>query len=338
MLPSMRTSRSWTSWKLRDRPAELFPAARVGQRVLVGAARAADRHPGDPGARHAQHLGRVGERVRVLQPVRLRHPHILEGDDGVLHDPQRDLVLQLGRRRTPGCPFSTMNPLTWPSATSRAQITVRSPNVALPIHFFCPLRIHSSPSRRAVVSTRATRPTRRRARSARTRRSSRSAPSPADSAALLLGAAQVDRAHRQTAVHPAERGDRRVGARRVPSRPCRRAGSSGPGQPNPWYGRPPMPSAPNPGTISNGKRALGPVLQHNRLDLCGHEVVHARPGCFVRRRPAAARRRRSRTCRPRWQRGYWAPSVTGATISRRTTLPVGPFGRLSTNQTRRGYL
>src|SRR5260370_31302573 len=45
-----------------------------------------------------------------------------------------------------------MNPFTWPSATSRAQIIVRSPKVALPIHFFCPFSTHESPSRRAVVS------------------------------------------------------------------------------------------------------------------------------------------------------------------------------------------
>jgi hypothetical protein len=38
----------------------------------------------------------------------------------------------------PGVSFRTTKPFTWPSATSLAQITVRSPNVALPIHFFCP--------------------------------------------------------------------------------------------------------------------------------------------------------------------------------------------------------
>lgn len=33
-----------------------------------------------------------------------------------------------------------------------------------------------------------------------------------------------------------------------------------------------------------------------------------------------------------------ALSFVGTVISRRRILPVGPFGRLSTNQTRRGYL
>ena len=36
----------------------------------------------------------------------------------------------------PGVPVSTTKPLTWLSATSRAQTTTRSAKVALPIHFF----------------------------------------------------------------------------------------------------------------------------------------------------------------------------------------------------------
>ena len=51
----------------------------------------------------------------------------------------------------PGVLFSTIKPFTWLSATSRAQITVKSPQVALPIHVFWPLSTQVSPSRRAVV-------------------------------------------------------------------------------------------------------------------------------------------------------------------------------------------
>src|SRR4051794_1750822 len=47
--------------------------------------------------------------------------------------------------------FSTMKPLTWLSATSRAQMMETSHQVALPIHRFSPLRIQVSPSRFAVV-------------------------------------------------------------------------------------------------------------------------------------------------------------------------------------------
>ena len=49
----------------------------------------------------------------------------------------------------------TRNPLTWSSATSRAQITTTSANAALPIHRFAPLSTHSSapsgPIRRSAV-------------------------------------------------------------------------------------------------------------------------------------------------------------------------------------------
>ena len=48
--------------------------------------------------------------------------------------------------------FSTMKPLTWLSARSRAQMIDTSHHGALPIHRFWPLRIHVSPSRFAVVS------------------------------------------------------------------------------------------------------------------------------------------------------------------------------------------
>ena len=44
-----------------------------------------------------------------------------------------------------------MKPLTWPSATSFAQMIVMSENVALPIQRFWPFSTHWSPSRRAVV-------------------------------------------------------------------------------------------------------------------------------------------------------------------------------------------
>ena len=51
----------------------------------------------------------------------------------------------------PGVSFSTTKPLTLSSATSRAQMMVRSAKVALPIQRLAPLRIQSSPDRRAVV-------------------------------------------------------------------------------------------------------------------------------------------------------------------------------------------
>ena len=47
--------------------------------------------------------------------------------------------------------FSTMKPLTWLSATSRAQMMEISHHGELPIHLFSPLRTQVSPSRFAVV-------------------------------------------------------------------------------------------------------------------------------------------------------------------------------------------
>src|SRR5262249_39800809 len=51
----------------------------------------------------------------------------------------------------PGLSLPTTKPLTWFEPSSRAQITLMSANVELPIHFFWPLRIQSLPSRRQVV-------------------------------------------------------------------------------------------------------------------------------------------------------------------------------------------
>jgi hypothetical protein len=51
----------------------------------------------------------------------------------------------------PGLSLPTTKPLTWFEPSSRAQITLMSANVALPIHFFWPLSIQLSPSRRHVV-------------------------------------------------------------------------------------------------------------------------------------------------------------------------------------------
>src|SRR5439155_19223679 len=48
--------------------------------------------------------------------------------------------------------FSTMKPLPWLSATSRAHMIELSNQGALPIQRFSPLRIQVSPSRFAVVS------------------------------------------------------------------------------------------------------------------------------------------------------------------------------------------
>ena len=65
--------------------------------------------------------------------------------------PERDLVLDLLDAEAGVVLFSTLKPLTWLSAMSRAQMIERSHHGELPIHFFWPLRIQALPSRLAVV-------------------------------------------------------------------------------------------------------------------------------------------------------------------------------------------
>src|SRR5437870_2946547 len=78
-----------------DRLPELQSLLGVGDRVLERAHRAPRRHPSDAVARHAQDSRGVPERSVVLEPVRLGHPAVVERDQAVLDDAERDLVLHL---------------------------------------------------------------------------------------------------------------------------------------------------------------------------------------------------------------------------------------------------
>ena len=116
----------------------------------------------------------------------------------------------------PGVPRRTRKPLTWSSAVSRAQMTTTSANVALPIQRLAPLSTHVSPVRCAVVR-------RPRAVSEPDSGSVRPKP-PIDLAgghgreplgALLGGAADADRAHRQPVLHADEGREAGVDAREL---------------------------------------------------------------------------------------------------------------------------
>src|SRR5262249_20158087 len=108
----------------------------------------------------------------------------------------------------PGLSLPTTKPLTWFEVSSRAQITLMSAKVALPIHFFSPLRTHDPPSRRQVVviPPDVAEPTRSSVR-----------PNGADlvethqrrqpALLLLLIAAKIDRAGRKAGMHAPERSD-----------------------------------------------------------------------------------------------------------------------------------
>src|SRR6266478_2468745 len=76
-----------------DRLTELQAFLTILERVLVGAHRASSRLPPDHEARHLQNAGGVTERLIFLQPVLLRYPAVLHGDEAVLDHFERNLVL-----------------------------------------------------------------------------------------------------------------------------------------------------------------------------------------------------------------------------------------------------
>ena len=120
--------------------------------------------------------------------------------------------------------FSTMKPLTWLSATSRAQMIEMSHHGALPIHLFWPLRTQVSPSRLAVVNIppRGARSNERLGQ-AETADLFHAGHRRQPLLLLLLRPAEVDRTHRQTVVDPEEGRDRGIDTRHLHRRPSRTA-------------------------------------------------------------------------------------------------------------------
>ena len=109
--------------------------------------------------------------------------------------------------------FSTMKPLTWLSATSRAQMIETSHHGALPIHRFWPLRTQVSPSRFAVVVSPPLRSgTDQRLGQAEAADLFQARHRRQPLLLLLLRSVEVDRAHRQAVVHAEEGRERSVDA------------------------------------------------------------------------------------------------------------------------------
>ena len=155
----------------------------------------------------------------------------------------------------PSVPFSTTNPFTWASAWSRAQMTTRSANEALPIHFFSPSRTHSSPSRRAVVARPPAIP--------EPVSGSVSPKAPISSIRAIAGShrsrcsSEPQRSIEPMASPPCtpmkvciDASTRAISMATMPSSRAPRAG-----HPGPSYWRPAMPSAASPGTSSCGNSA-----------------------------------------------------------------------------------
>src|SRR5882724_5823854 len=77
------------------RSSELKTLLGILKRSLIGAHRATRRHPGDGVARHLQNFRGVTEGVAALEAVFFRHADIFQSDVTVLHDLERDFVLNL---------------------------------------------------------------------------------------------------------------------------------------------------------------------------------------------------------------------------------------------------
>ena len=149
-LPSIRTSRSCTSWNL--------PMGRPNcSRVLAYSSAisyAASMTPTDCQATPLR------VRRRIVAVSRNECASCSRSDSGTRHSSnvrsafctaRSAILFSIFVAVRPGVSLPRTNPLTWSSASSRAQTTMRSANVPLPIQRLAPLSSHVSPSRRAVV-------------------------------------------------------------------------------------------------------------------------------------------------------------------------------------------
>ncbi len=240
--------------------------------VLVRARGAAGGHPGHPGPGHPQHRRRIAETPSALQPMRLRHPHPVQGDVRVLHHPQGDLVAHLDRREA-GRALLDHEPLDLlvlkrpgPDHHVVGERRVADP-LLLPVqHPIVAVAAGGGgqPARGArpdVGLGEAERPDLLQPRHLR---------QPA--LLLLLRPAQVDGSHGQAAVHAEERGDGRVdpgqlhGDHAVEQVAAARAAVPGVGLPRDAE----LPQAGHHEVV--GEFLPGPVVVDHRLDRLLHEL------------------------------------------------------------------
>ena len=199
-----------------DRLAELQPLLGVLERRLERAHLDAGRGPAHHVARHPQHARGIAERVAALQAVRFRHPHVLERDLAVLDHLERDLVLDLldaeaGRRLVLDDEAFDLivgevaRPDDRQVAPRRIAdpplLSVENPGVALA------LGGRGQPSARSRTDQRLGQAEAADLFPARHRRQ--------PFLLLLLRSVEIDRAHRQAAVHAEERAERSVDARQL---------------------------------------------------------------------------------------------------------------------------
>src|SRR6266852_374504 len=199
-----------------DRLAELQPLLGVFEGCFECAHLNTGRRPAHHVSRHPQHAGGIAERIAALQAVRFRHPYVLQRDLAVLDHLERNLVLDLLDAET-GCRLVLddealhliVREIACPDDGEVAPWRVTDP----------PLLSIENPGIAFTLG-------RRGETAARSRTDQWLGEAEAADLfparhwrqpflLLLLGSIEVDRAHREAAVHAEEGAERCVGARKL---------------------------------------------------------------------------------------------------------------------------
>src|SRR5882672_5103971 len=197
-----------------DRLAELQTLLGVFEGCLECAHLDAGRRPTHHVSRHPQHACGIAERIAALQAVRFRHPYILQRNLAVLDHLERNLVLDLldaetGRRlvledealylvvREIACPDDG-EVAPW-RVTDPPLLSIENPAIAFTLGRCGQTAARSRTDQRLGEAEAADLFETRHLRQ--------------PFLLLLLGAIEIDRAHREAAVYAPERAERRVDAR-----------------------------------------------------------------------------------------------------------------------------
>src|SRR6202166_2237313 len=257
-----------------DRLAELLSLLGVFDGCLECAHLDAGRRPTHHVSRHPQHARGIAERIAALQAVRLGHPYILQRDLTVLDHLERNLVLDLLDAET-GCRLvlddeslhliiakiagpDNRDVAPWRVADP-ALLSIENPAVAFALGRCGQTAARSRTDQRLGEAEASD------LFPARHRRQ--------PFLLLLLGAIEIDRAHRQAAVHAEEGAERRVGARQFHRDETEQLLATA---------RAAIPQKAEPADAEllkrwqqlERKRVVGPVLVDDRLDLGLHIGPH----------------------------------------------------------------
>ena len=263
-----------------DRPAKLLAGFGVGQRVFVGAARAANRLPRHASTRHAQHGGSVAEGARVFQAVLIVHAAVGKRDQRVLHHPQRDLVFKLlsGKARRAFLDNKSFH-LAVGLVARPDDCDVGKGRVADPL--LLPIQ-HPRVALAARGSGQAAGHARAHVWLSQAKRANRFETRHGRQPALLLifRAAQVDRAHRKAAVHAKKGGNRRINPRHLHGQKAVEQRALA-GAAIALVGKPGDIQVANAGDEIEGKGRTHPVVVDDWRDLRFHKFAHPRQDLLI---------------------------------------------------------